>query len=161
MKNLYLILIILFSILACTNKNVSKNGQSITDSASFINSSLKDTVFLKKDLAIVPEDLYLNLDSIKIGEPFTDKADKYGYYRLLFSTSEETHSFYIEKIQIIGDGVLKLNRRFKIPAEVLGLEHDSPNINLIRWQTPEIIEINVDGKRMKLNISKMKLIETW
>ena len=159
MKNLYLIIIILLSILGCTNKNTSKNGSSITDSASFINSSLKDTVYIKKDSAIVPDNLYLNLDSIKIGEPFTDKANKYGYYRLLFSSSEETHSFYIEKIKIVGDGVVKLEKRFKITPQILGLEYDSPFIVLIRWQTPEIIEINVNGKRMQLDISKMKAIE--
>jgi len=159
MKNLYLILIIPFAMLGCKSKNVSDTEPFIIDSTRILNAGIKDTIYLRNDSTIVPESIYLNLDSIKIGDPFTNKEDIYGYYRLLFSSCEETHSFYIEKIKIVGDGIVKLEKRFKIPQHVLGLDYDSPSIDLIRWQSPEIIEINVDSKRMQLDISKMKAVE--
>jgi len=156
MKNIYLILIISCVMISCKSKNAFDKRQSIIDSTSILKTSSKDTIYLKNDSNIVPESIYLNLDSIKIGKPFTDKANVYGYYRLLFSSSEETRSFYIEKINIVGDGIVKLEKRFKIPPQVLGLDSDFPSIDLIKWQAPDIIEISVNGQTMQLDISKMK-----
>lgn len=158
MRNTCLILIILFTI-SCKNKNGINAESKNIDSARISNISLKDTVYLRNDSAIVPKEIYLNLDSIKTGSPYTDKTGIYGYYRLLFTSSEEIRSFYIEKIQIVGDGIVKLEKRFKIPMKTLGLDSDSPAIDLVKWQSPEIIEIKVDGKTVELNISKMKVVE--
>ena len=158
MRNTCLILIILLAI-SCKNKNGTNADSKNFDSARLSTLSLKDTVYLRNDSAIVPKDIYLNLDSIKTGSPYTDKAGIYCYYRLLFTSSEETRSFYIEKIQIVGDGIVKLEKRFKIPLKTLGLDFDSPAIDFVKWQSPEIIEIKVNGKTVELNISKMKVIE--
>lgn len=159
MKNLYVILIITIGLFGCKAKNVTEAGSTANDSTHFLKTGLKDTVYLKRDSAIVPENIYLYLDSIKIGPPFTDKNNNYGYYRLLFASSEETQSFYIEKILIIGDGIVKLQKRFTIPTKILGFEDVTPFIKLIKWEIPEIIEINVNGKNMKLDITKKKIVE--
>jgi hypothetical protein len=159
MKNLFLILFIPFLISNCKGKNVSDLKLGIIDSSSILKARSNETKQHKNDTSIVPESIYLNLDSIKIGNPFTNNEDIYGYYRLLFTSSEETQNFYIEKIKIVGDGLVKLEKRFKIPPQVLGLDHDCPSIEFIRWQTPEIIEINVDSKKIQLDLSKLKVVE--
>jgi len=159
MKNNCLILLILLSLAGCGTKKVRESGSGSTDSAGPVHSGLKDTVYVQKEPSIVPEDLYLNLDSIKSGAPFTDRSDNYGYYRLLFSSSEETQSFHIEKIKIVFDGIVKLEKRFEIPPRVFGFENDFSHIVLIRWQAPEIIELIVDGKRMVLDITSLKATE--
>jgi len=156
MRNIVLLLIIPILIMGCKNKNGINAGSGTTDS---VNSKLKEAVYVKSDSAIVPEQLYLSLDSIKIGAPFTDKADNYGYYRLLFSSSEETRSFHIEKIQVVGDGKMKLIKRFIIPTEVFGTDNNLLNIDFIKWYSPEIIEINVNGKKMKFDITKLNVVE--
>ena len=77
----------------------------------------------------------------------------------MFSSSEETRSFHIEKIQVVGDGIVKLVKRFKIPSEVFGAGNDYSNIDFIKWFSPEIVEISVDGKKMKLDITKLNAVE--
>jgi len=149
------LLFILLAIYGCKRNAVIPKPETVKLSGSH----LRDTIFLHTDSCIVPEGIYLYIDSIKIGNPFTDKAGKYGYYRLLFSSSEETRSFHIEKIQIIGDGIVRLENRFTIPSEKLGLDYDYPNIDLISWQTPEIITINVGDKIITFDITKMKAID--
>jgi hypothetical protein len=158
MKAQYLI-IILLATAGCNKNNVSKESEKM-DSLKSSNLVLKDTIYIHDDQAIVPEDIYLYIDSIKFGDPFTDNNGTYGYYRLIFSSSEETQSLHIEKINIIGDGIVKLDKRFEIPTGVLGNDYILPFIGLIKWQTPEIIVINIDGnKRMELNITKMKAVK--
>jgi|GEM_PF-2508614 len=129
------------------------------ENVELLNSQIRDTIYLHTDSCIVPEEIYLYLDSVRIGNPFTDKAGNYGYYRLIFSSWEESRSFHIEKIHIIGDGLVKITNRFTIPSEKLGVDYDSPNIDLISWQTPEIITINVGDKRITFDITKMKAID--
>ena len=140
-------------------KSATEAESNTNDSSQSLKSSLKDTIYIKKDSAIVSEYIYLYLDSIKIGPPFDDKNNNYGYYRLLFASSEETQSFYIEKILIVGDGIVKLQKRFIIPSKILGFDDFLPDIKFIKFKSPEIIEINVGGKKMKLDITKMKVIE--
>jgi len=159
MKNNCQILIMLLLLAGCSAKKERESGSGNTDSTGFKHLALTDTVYVNNEPEIVPEELYLSLDSIKTGSPFTDKSDNYGLYRLLFTSSEETHGFYIEKIKIVGDGKAKLEKRFKIPPKVLGEENDFPDIVLIKWQSPEIIEINVNDKRIRLNITTMKATE--
>jgi len=149
------LLFLLFAIYGCKRNAVIQKPEAIELS----NSHLRDTIYLHTDSCIVPEDIYLYIDSIKIGYPFTDKAGKYGYYRLIFSSSEETRTLHIEKIQIIGDGIVKMETRFTIPSEKLGLDYDFPNIDLIGWKTPEIIIINVGDKIITFDITKMKAID--
>lgn len=159
MKKISLFLIIITGILSCKAKSTTETESNTNDSSQSLVTSLKDTIYLKKDSAIVSENIYLYLDSIKSGDAFDDKNNNYGYYRLLFASSEETQSFYIEKILIVGDGIVKLQNRFMIPSKILGFDDFSPNIKFIKWESPEIIEINVGSKKMKLDITKMKVIE--
>jgi hypothetical protein len=158
MKAKHLIIILLATV-SCNRIN-TKKGSEMIDSSKTSNLELKDTISVKDNSAVVPEDIYLYIDSLKIGPPFTDNKGKYGFYRLIFSSSEETQSFHIEKIEIIGDGIVKLDKRFKIPEEILGDEDIFPSIGLIKWQTPEIIIININGsKQMGLNITELKAVE--
>lgn len=158
MKAKYLI-IILLATTSCNRINTNKESEMI-DTSKSSNLVLRDTICVKDDSPIVPEDIYLYIDSLKIGNSFTDNKGTYGYYRLIFSSSEETQSLHIEKIGIIGDGIVKLEKRFEIPEEVLGDDYILPSIGLIKWQTPEIIVISINGsKQMGLNITKMKAVE--
>ena len=146
------LLFIFFAIYGCKRNAVSPKPETVELS----HSQLRDTIYLHTDSCIVPEEIYLYIDSIRIGNPFTDKTGKYGYYRLIFSSSEEARTLHIEKIQIIGDGIVKMETRFTIPSEKLGLDYDYPDIELISWQTPEIITIKVGDKIMNFDITKMK-----
>ena len=146
------LLFIFFAIYGCKRNAVIPKPETVELS----HSQLRDTIYLHTDSCIVPEEIYLYLDSVRVGYTFTDKAGNYGYYRLIFSSWEESRSFHIEKIHVIGDGIVKIMNRFTIPSEKLGVDYDSPNIDLISWQTPEIITIKVGDKIMNFDITKMK-----
>lgn len=151
MKTMYFIplVMVISLIISCSGK---RNNQSNVSSSD----SLKDTVYIKTDSTIILENLYLNLDSIKIGDPFTDNDEKYGYYRLLFSSSEEMQSVYVEKINIIDDGQVKLEKRFKLSPELFGDNFETFPIEFVNWEAPEIIKIIIDGTLINLNLTTLK-----
>lgn len=150
MKTMCLIPFIMCIIIGCNNKQVD-NNQSQPSSVT----NLKDTVSVKTDSTIIIENLYLNLDSIKIGDSFIDKNENYGYYRLLFSSCEETQSVYVEKINIIDDGVVKLDKRFKLSSELFGNNIKTSSVEFVSWTTPEIIKIRLNEKLVKFNLTTM------
>lgn len=152
-----IILLLVLALAGCNGKG-GANGREGNDSGLVDVESIMDTVYINKN-PVVPEYIYLNIDSLSLGDPFTDPVGRYCFYRLVFSTSKETQSFNIEKIEIIRDGVLKLNSRFTIPYDKLGLDFVNPRIGLNQWISPEIIEISVNKKNVKLDLTKMKVLE--
>ena len=115
-------------------------------------TQLKDIAVAKVDSSIVPESIYLYLDSIKIGQPFTSKNKKYGYYRLLFTSSEETQTIYVEKLNIVGNGLVKLEERFDLSSKI-----SNSYVGDIHWFNPEIINISLNDTTIHFNLSTMKI----
>jgi hypothetical protein len=120
-------------------------------------NKIDNTYHINADSITILETLYLNLDSIKIGKPFTDKNNNYGYYRLLFSSSEETQTVYVEKIDIIDDGIVKLKRRFNLTSLFIEQDIYPFLIKFVGWKTPEIIEIIVNNTQIHLNLTSLKM----
>ncbi len=151
MKTKYYIpsIMIITIIISCSGK---RNNQTNVSSLK----SIKDTVYVKTDSTIILESLYLNLDSIKIGEPFTNKDEKFSYYRLLFSSSEETQSVYVEKIDIIDDGQVELGKRFRLSPELFGNDFKAFPIAFVNWEAPEIVKIIINGTLINLNLTSLK-----
>ena len=154
------IIVLLLSVIIFTGcfGKVGGNGRDANDSSLVDMESIRDTVYINND-PVVPEYIYLNIDSLSLGDPFTDRIGNYGFYRLVFSSSEETQSFHIEKIDIVGEGILKLDKRFTIPYDKLGLDFVNPRIGLIEWVSPEVIVLVVNDKKVKLDLTKMKVLE--
>jgi len=120
-------------------------------------NKIDNTYHINADSITILETLYLNLDSIKIGKPFTDKNNNYGYYRLLFSSSEETQTVYVEKIDIIDDGIVKLKRRFNLTSLFIEQDIYPFLIKFVGWKTQEIIEIIVNNTQIHLNLTSLKM----
>lgn len=154
MRTMYFILFILCIILGCNSKKVDNNQPQISS-----GGCINDTVCVKTDSVIILESLYLNLDSIKTGDTFINKNEMYGYYRLLFSSSEETQSVYVEKINIIGDGVVKLEKRFRLSTQIFGDSFNTNSIEFVSWETPEIVKIRLDETLINFNLTKMTFVK--
>jgi hypothetical protein len=152
MKTFYcFISIILLITISYNNKIICSNLN-----VRLINK-IDNTYHINADSITILETLYLNLDSIKIGKPFTDKNNNYGYYRLLFSSSEETQTVYVEKIDIIDDGIVKLKRRFNLTSLFIEQDIYPFLIKFVGWKTPEIIEIIVNNTQIHLNLTSLKM----
>ncbi|GAT63662.1 hypothetical protein [Paludibacter jiangxiensis] len=138
----FFLLILVFSVLF----TVSQRSQASD------KSKQTHPVTSGKSSSIMP-DFYLYIDSMKTGEAFTDKSDMYGYYRLLFVSSEEIRSFYVEKINIVGDGIVKLQNRYKIEDETFGININDSDFKFLQWKSPELIEVYSRGKKVVLNLT--------
>jgi hypothetical protein len=138
----FCLLILVFSVLF----TVSQRSQA-SDKSKQIHP-----VTSSNSSSIMP-DFYLYIDSLKAGEAFTDKSDMYGYYRLLFVSGEETRSFYVEKINIVGDGIVKLQNRYKIEEETFGININDSDFKFLQWKSPELIEVYSRGKKVVLNLT--------
>lgn len=156
MKNIYF-LAFLIVLIGCQKAN-NKTDLTSKDSIS-INHS--DTIYVDKSDCIVPDWIYLDMDSITNGSPFDDKDGNYGFYRLIFTMSEETKNLFAEKLTIIGDGKVKIDKRLAIPKDILELKGYSYG-EFLGWQSPEIIELKVYGEDAEeivyVNLSSQKKI---
>jgi hypothetical protein len=149
LTNMKIILLSIFSSLIMMSCSESKHHNH------FINQTqLQATTITKVDSSIVPEGIYLYMDSVKIGRSFTNKSNKYGYYRLLFTSSEEMQTIYVEKLNIVGDGLVKLGERFDLSLKLF-----NGYVKSIHWVTPEIININLNDTIIHFNLSTKKVIK--
>jgi hypothetical protein len=147
MKKIFFVFFVICINISCNSKNAK-----IVSNANPRNS-LRDTLYLKTDSMIILESLYLNLDSIKVGDTFTSKDNQFGYYRLLFSSSEEMQSVYAEKINIIGDGKVELYQRIKLSPELFGERPEASSYEFIGWETSEIVKIKLDSLIFRINLT--------
>lgn len=97
--------------------------------------------------------MYLTLDSIENGETFTGEDQEYGYFRLLFSSSEETQSVFVEKINIVGDGLVQLEQRIKLTPQLVSGKYETTNFEYVGWETAVTIKIRVDDSLVDVNLN--------
>ena len=159
MKAIYFLLIPLV-LIGCQRTN-GKKKLSLNDSINIQQSKHVDTVFIDKSKGIVPDWIYLDMDSLTTGAPFDDLNGNYGFYRIIFTISEETKSLFCEKITIVGDGKAKIDKRIQLPEDIAGNKDFTYN-KFLGWKSPEIIELKVyrenEDKIVYINLSTQKFI---
>ena len=159
MKSIYFLII---SIVLVGCKRTNENSKSsLNDSMNIQQSKYVDTIFIDKSKCIVPDWIYLDMDSLTSGDPFEDNNGNDGFYRIIFTMSEETKSLFCEKMTITGDGKVRIDKRIRLPEDITGNKEYSYD-KFLGWKSPEIIELKVFGANTEeivyVNLSTQKFI---
>ena len=159
MKSIYF-LVIPIVFLGC--KRTSDNPKSfLNDFLNIKQSRHFDTIFVEKSKCIVPDYIYLDMDSLTSGNTYEDNNGNYGFYRVIFTMSEETKSLFCEKMTIIGDGKVRIDKRIQLPEDIASKKEYSYD-KFIGWKSPEIIELKVYGdgaeETVYVNLSTQKFV---
>ena len=164
MKKNNMLWLLLLLLVGCSNQG-SKGGKENTllnQDTLIVHEMMvvTDTIYIHDvmDDSCVSKQYYSAIYQIERGDNFepSDDSDNYFYYRLVFSAEEEQNQLYVEKYEIVFDGIFDLKSRVLLRPSMLTHEMLYPNIAFVKWQSPQVVKLCLEDKAFLVNLDTIR-----
>jgi hypothetical protein len=109
-----------------------------------------------KSRTVISDELYLSIDFISNGDSWVNESENQFFYRLIFSSIEESKYIYLELIEIQEEGPLKFIKRESLNSNIFGSDYYEYYPELVKWYSSKDVELKINRKSFLLDVKEMK-----
>jgi hypothetical protein len=125
---------------------LSQRKDQINNKCCLEYDSLLKVIDKDDDDCVAENYLYLSLDNIYNGKSWIDtNNNRQVFYRVLFSSIEESSYIHVELIEVTEDGPLKFISRKKVLPKSFGLDYYNGSPTFVDWVTKDSVNIRIDS----------------